>query len=78
MFAGVPGVVIDGILIQNGFFSFNNLNPKFMQRVKLYPAPVNITVADQRIPGDSIKAAINVSISNWLGVGKLFFKGGGN
>ncbi len=73
-FAGVPGLVIDGILIQNGFFSFNNLNPKFIQRVKLYPAPVNIIVTDQRIPGDSIKASINVSISDWLGVGGHFLR----
>ena len=62
----VPTLKVDGILTQVSGYSYTTLNPKFVQRVKMYPSPVNITVSDQRIAGDSIKATINVNVTSGL------------
>ena len=70
----VPTLKVDGILTQVSGYSNLTLNPKYLQRVTTYPSPVNITVSDQRVAGDSIKATINVTVDAGLPAASYYLR----
>ncbi|HAX49409.1 MAG TPA: T9SS type A sorting domain-containing protein [Ignavibacteria bacterium] len=64
----MPWLNADGIVNDIWPFSLTNLNNGFYGRLAI-PAPLTITVTDQRVSGDSIRATINVNLPSNLPAG---------
>lgn len=61
----VPWLNADGIVNDIWPFTIANLNNGFYGRLAI-PAPLTITVNDQRIAGDSIRATVNINLPSNL------------
>lgn len=61
----MPWLNADGIVNDIWPFSLANLNNAFYTRLGV-PAPLTITVTDQRIAGDSIRATVNINLPSNL------------
>lgn len=64
----MPWLNSDGIINDIWPFTVANLNNGFYGRLAI-PAPLSITVSDQRIPGDSIRATVNINLPSNLPAG---------
>ncbi|MCC6865120.1 MAG: Omp28-related outer membrane protein [Ignavibacteria bacterium] len=64
----MPWLNVDGIINDVWPFTLTNFNNAFYGRLGI-PAPLQITVTDQRIAGDSIKATVNINIPSNLPAG---------
>ena len=64
----MPWLNSDGIINDIWPFSLANLNNGFYSRLAV-PAPLVITVVDQRIAGDSIRATVNINLPSNLPAG---------
>jgi hypothetical protein len=61
----MPWLNVDGIVNDVWPFTITNFNNAFYGRLGI-PAPLTITVTDQRIAGDSIRATVNVNLPSNL------------
>lgn len=60
--SAVPTLTIDGVLQQvSGYSTLSNLLNPFNTR-RAIASPINITVTDTRLPGDTIKATVNLQV----------------
>ena len=60
-----PWLNVDGIVNDVWPFTLTNFNNAFYPRLAI-PAPLTITVVDERIAGDSIRATVNVNLPSNL------------
>ena len=60
-----PWLNVDGIINDVWPFTLTNFNNAFYPRLGI-PAPLTVTVVDERIAGDSIKATVNVNLPSNL------------
>jgi hypothetical protein len=69
----VPWLNVDGVILDVWPFSVANFQNAMNNRLAV-PTPVSITVTDQRIPGDSIRATVVVTKLSNLPAGNYFLR----